>query len=87
MLEVEARDIDGAGPYADQAEIIIEIKSINSYRPVFIMPALTNASVELQEVYEPLLWNANLPTKYVCSVRLEFGNGQLFGNDSKGCRQ
>lgn len=50
VLDIEARDGLGSGPFSDQAKIIIEIKSINSYRPVFIMPALTNASVELQEV-------------------------------------
>lgn len=50
VLAVEARDEMGSGMFADKAEIIIEIQSINSYRPVFIMPALTNASVELPEV-------------------------------------
>lgn len=49
-LRVEARDGLGSGPFADEAEIIIDIASINNYRPVFIMPALSNASVELQEV-------------------------------------
>lgn len=47
---MEARDELGSGMFTDNAEIIIEIQSINSYRPVFIMPALTNASVELPEV-------------------------------------
>lgn len=50
VLEVEARDEMGAGVFTDHTKIIIEIQSINSYRPVFIMPALSNASVELQEV-------------------------------------
>lgn len=50
VLAVEARDEMGSGMFADNAEIVIEIQSINSYRPVFIMPALTNASVELPEV-------------------------------------
>lgn len=49
-LRVEARDGLGSGPFADEAEIIIDVASINNYRPVFIMPALSNASVELQEV-------------------------------------
>lgn len=47
---MEARDGLGSGPFSDEAEIIIDIASINNYRPVFIMPALSNASVELQEV-------------------------------------
>lgn len=50
MLAVEARDEMGSGMFTDNAEIVIDIQSINSYRPVFIMPALTNASVELPEV-------------------------------------
>lgn len=49
-LKVEARDGLGSGPFTDIADIIINIQSINNYRPVFIMPALYNASVELLEV-------------------------------------
>lgn len=46
----EARDELGNGPNSDDAKILIKVQSINSYRPFFIMPALSNASVELQEV-------------------------------------
>lgn len=49
-IAVEARDGLGFGPNADRAEIIIDVQSINNYRPIFIMPALSNASVEVQEV-------------------------------------
>lgn len=49
-ITVEARDGVGFGPNADRAEIVIDVQSINNYRPVFIMPALSNASVEIQEV-------------------------------------
>lgn len=49
-ITVEARDGLGFGPNADQAEIMIDVQSINNYRPLFIMPALSNASVEIQEV-------------------------------------
>lgn len=48
-LDVEARDVHGTGPHADNATIRIHIDSVNSYRPVFVMPALSNASVELQD--------------------------------------
>lgn len=48
-IEIEARDGLGQGPYTDNAEIIIEVHSINQHRPVFIMPALTNATVEIPE--------------------------------------
>lgn len=50
-LQVEARDGFGSGPFTDEAEIIIDIQSINNHRPIFIMPALSNASVELPEVF------------------------------------
>lgn len=46
---MEARDGVGFGPNADQADIVIDVQSTNSYKPEFIMPALSNASVELQE--------------------------------------
>lgn len=47
---VEARDGLGFGPNIDKADIVIDIQTVNNYRPVFIMPALSNASVEIQEV-------------------------------------
>lgn len=49
-MVAEARDDLGNGPNSDEANILIKVQSINSYRPLFIMPALSNASVELQEV-------------------------------------
>lgn len=49
-LTVEARDDLGFGPNSDTTDIVIDIQSVNNYRPVFIMPALSNASVEVQEV-------------------------------------
>ncbi|XP_058058428.1 cadherin-87A [Anopheles bellator] len=48
-IEIEARDGLGAGPHSDTATIMIDIQSINQHRPVFIMPALYNATVELPE--------------------------------------
>lgn len=49
-LTVEARDGLGFGPNADRADVVIDVQSVNNYRPIFIMPALSNASVEIQEV-------------------------------------
>lgn len=49
-LTVEARDGLGFGPNSDKADIVIDVQSVNNYRPIFIMPALSNASVEIQEV-------------------------------------
>ncbi|XP_058116398.1 cadherin-87A [Anopheles ziemanni] len=48
-IEIEARDGLGSGPHSDTATIMIEIQSINQHRPVFIMPALSNATVEIPE--------------------------------------
>lgn len=48
-LKVEARDGIGFGPHTDHAEIIIDVIEVNQHRPVFIMPALSNATVEIQE--------------------------------------
>lgn len=50
-LTVEARDGLGFGPNSDTTDIVIDIQSVNNYRPIFIMPALSNASVEVQEVF------------------------------------
>uniref|UniRef100_A0A182NLH4 Cadherin domain-containing protein n=1 Tax=Anopheles dirus TaxID=7168 RepID=A0A182NLH4_9DIPT len=48
-IDIEARDGLGSGPHSDAATIVIEIQSINQHRPVFIMPALYNATVEIPE--------------------------------------
>lgn len=48
-LRVEARDGVGSGPHTDYAEIIIDVIEVNQHRPIFIMPALSNATVEIQE--------------------------------------
>lgn len=49
MLKVEARDGVGFGPHTDTAEITIDVIEVNQHRPIFIMPALSNATVEIQE--------------------------------------
>ena len=48
-LQVEARDGVGSGPHTDSTEIIIDVIEVNQHRPMFIMPALSNATVEIQE--------------------------------------
>lgn len=50
VLQVEARDGLGSGPFTDNAEIVIDIQSINNHRPVITNPALTNSSVDIQGV-------------------------------------
>lgn len=48
-LKVEARDGVGSGPNTDFCEIIIDVIEVNQHRPIFIIPALSNATVEIQE--------------------------------------
>ncbi|XP_074032325.1 cadherin 87A [Leptinotarsa decemlineata] len=48
-LLVEARDGGGNGELYDQATINVHVLNVNEYRPEFIMPALSNATVEVLE--------------------------------------
>lgn len=52
VLQVEARDGLGSGPFSDNAEIVIDIQSINNHRPVITNPALTNSSVDIHGVHQ-----------------------------------
>ena len=49
-LVVEGRDEGGNGPHADTTTIDIEIRDVNQNKPVFIMPSLPNATIEVPEV-------------------------------------
>jgi len=49
-LLVEGRDEEGSGPHADTTNIDIEIRDVNQNKPVFIMPSLPNATIEVPEV-------------------------------------
>lgn len=90
-LTVEARDGLGFGPNSDNAEIVIDVQSVNNYRPIFIMPALSNASVEIQEV-SVLTFFFTVRVRFsVISCNqtnfkffvLESCCGKLFGDDRK----
>lgn len=48
-LVIEARDGEGNGQFSDRSAIDIEIQDVNQDKPVFIMPALANATVEVPE--------------------------------------
>lgn len=63
VLQVEARDGLGTGPFTDNAEIVIEIQSINNHRPVITNPALTNSTVDIQGVS-----HLNSTLKFVSSL-------------------
>lgn len=84
-LTVEARDGLGFGPNSDTTDVVIDIQSVNNYRPVFIMPALSNASVEVQEVISAKFISQNClkMMKLYLSFNLEPCRWQLFGNDGE----
>lgn len=50
QLLVEARDGAGHGNLYDRATINIQVLNVNEHKPVFLMPALPNATVEITEV-------------------------------------
>lgn len=50
VLSINAIDENGTGPHTDSADIIVTVQGINQNRPIFIIPALSNASIEIIEV-------------------------------------
>jgi len=73
-LVVEGRDEEGNGPHVDMTTIDIEIQDVNQNKPVFIMPSLPNATIEVPE-------NAGLPNFLVITVKAtdkdQGENGQI----------
>lgn len=49
-IEVEARDGAGNGPHSDRCYVDVRVTPVNQHKPQFIMPELTNATVEVPEV-------------------------------------
>ena len=66
-LKVEARDGEGSGPHTDTTEVVVDVIEVNQHRPTFIMPALSNATVEIQE-------NLALQDYLVLTVKAEDGD-------------
>jgi len=48
-IEVEARDGAGSGPHSDKCFVDIRVTPVNQHKPQFVMPELTNATVEVPE--------------------------------------
>ncbi|XP_049820113.1 cadherin-87A isoform X2 [Aethina tumida] len=48
-LVVEARDGGGNGQNTDRATVNVQVLNVNEYEPLFIMPALPNATIEVTE--------------------------------------
>lgn len=49
-LTVSARDTKGEGNLGSFTNVIITIMGVNQHRPVFVMPALSNATIEIPGV-------------------------------------
>lgn len=49
-IKVEARDGAGSGPHSDKCNVYIRVTSVNQHKPQFVLPELTNATVEVPEV-------------------------------------
>lgn len=49
-IEVEARDGAGNGPHSDKCYVDIRVTPVNQHKPQFVLPELTNATVEVPEV-------------------------------------
>ena len=50
VLVVEARDNQGSGPHSSTANVVIEVQGVNQHRPQFLIPASSNATVEIPGV-------------------------------------
>lgn len=61
-LIIEGRDGQGKGPYSDSISVNIHILDVNQHPPVFVMPYLANATIEVPE-------NAGLPNYLVMTVK------------------
>ncbi|XP_039957046.1 cadherin-87A [Bactrocera tryoni] len=46
-LEVVARDTQGSGTMESRTRVLITVMGVNHYRPVFVIPALSNATIEI----------------------------------------
>lgn len=54
-IEVEARDGAGNGPHSDKCYVDIRVTPVNQHKPQFVLPELTNATVEVPEVCVKIL--------------------------------
>ncbi|EFN85300.1 Cadherin-87A [Harpegnathos saltator] len=61
-IEVEARDGAGNGPHSDRCYVDVRVTPVNQHKPQFIMPELTNATVEVPE-------NAGVPNYLILTVK------------------
>ncbi|KAG5343409.1 CAD87 protein, partial [Acromyrmex heyeri] len=62
LIEVEARDGAGSGPHSDRCYVDIRVTPVNQHKPQFVMPELTNATVEVPE-------NAGVPNYLILTVK------------------
>ncbi|XP_029049380.1 cadherin-87A [Osmia bicornis bicornis] len=48
-INIEARDGAGRGPHSDKCYVDIRVTPVNQHKPQFVLPELTNATVEVPE--------------------------------------
>lgn len=58
-LTVEARDGEGHGHLFDHTTVNIQVLNVNEHKPMFVMPALPNATVEITEVGSLIVFCSN----------------------------
>ncbi|XP_055907536.1 cadherin-87A isoform X2 [Eupeodes corollae] len=46
-LTVSARDTQGAGTFESTASVVINVLGVNQHHPIFVIPALSNATIEI----------------------------------------
>ncbi|XP_076290426.1 cadherin 87A isoform X1 [Lasioglossum baleicum] len=61
-IKVEARDGAGSGPHSDECNVDIRVTPVNQHKPQFVLPELTNATVEVPE-------NAGVPNYLILTVK------------------
>ncbi|KAK7790843.1 hypothetical protein R5R35_010718 [Gryllus longicercus] len=74
-LIIEGRDGRGKGPHSDTITVNIHILDVNQHPPVFVMPLLANATIEVPE-------NAGLPNYLVMTVKATDEDGGENGHVS-----
>lgn len=64
VLQIEARDGAGTGPFSDKAVINVHVLNANEHKPQFLIPQEDNSVVEITEVSGNIICN-------LCSVWCE----------------
>nr|XP_012135515.1 PREDICTED: cadherin-87A isoform X2 [Megachile rotundata] len=61
-IKIEARDGAGHGPHSDRCYVYIRVTPVNQHKPQFVLPELSNATVEVPE-------NTGVPNYLILTVK------------------